>query len=302
MKNDNDNDNNLENNNNKNLNIENINNNFNNNNIIISSNNKDSKIINENGKNKNEKIKNIEEKRKHNKEKINKYLTYIKVQKYEETIKNDLDSLFTFITKDWINFWEKILFADNNIIENNSIQNADILSTEPNHKNQNIIKNDVARSRVRESCLIPGFTSILQSFIIYYVKLKKISYKQGLNEIIGPFLLIHYKLKDDFPFNKIYLFIEAFIDKFMTNYYINIDELIPLKESLSLFIILLKYHEPKIYNKLDNLMIEPTMYATNWIMTELSSKLKIDVLYVLWDFIIREKNILYFFILLWLLY
>ena len=282
----NENNNNIENNNNN----ENLNNNQNNNNNQINSSNKNNSTKKTNTENEEKKpeINNIDEKKKQIKEKINKYLTFSKDTKYEETIKTNPDSLFTFINKERIDFWEKNLFSNQKTKK--TLQNFDILSTEPNHPNQNIIKNDVNRSRVRESYLIPGFSSILQSFITFYVKSKNIPYKQGLNEIISPFLLIQYKLKEYFPLNKIYLFFEAFIDKFMTNYYTNIENLIPLKESLSLFVILLKYHEPKIFNKLDNLMIEPSMYATNWIMTEMSAKLKIDILYVLWDFIIREKD------------
>ena len=282
---------------NNNNNIEkkiNITNNNNNNNINNSSeNNNNSKTLEKNTKNEEEKKNIIDDKKNQIKEKIAYFINISKRDtNYDEIIKTNPESLFTFITKERIDFWEKNLFSQKKNFS--ELQTSDILLTEPNHPNQNIIKNDIARSRVRESILIPGFSSILQSFITFYVKKKNIPYKQGLNEIISPFLLIHYKLKENFPFNKIYFFFEAFIDKFMTNYYMNIENLIPLKESLSLFIILLKYHEPKIYNKLDNLMIEPSMYATNWIMTELSSKLKIDILYVLWDFIIEKNDPLFF--------
>ena len=255
----------------------------------MNENNNNNNIENNNNNINSSENNNIDLKKQQIKEKISFYINISKKDtNYDETLKTNPESLFTFITNERIDFWEKNLFSEKKNFSD--LQNSDILSTEPNHPNQKIIKNDVARSRVRESILIPGFSSILNSFITFYVKSKKIPYKQGLNEIISPFLLIQYKLKENFPFNKTYFFIEAFIDKFMTNYYKNIENLIPLKESLSLFTILLKYHEPKIYNKLDNLMIEPSMYATNWIMTEFSSKLKIDVLYVLWDFIIREKN------------
>ena len=63
-----------------------------------------------------------------------------------------------------------------------------------------------------------------------------------------------------------------------------------------MFIILLRYHEPSVYNRLDSLEILPEMYATNWIMTLLSSKIKLDVIYDYWEEIIKtvEALILHF--------
>ena len=135
---------------NENNNNNNIENNTNNN-LINSSNN------------------NIDLKKQQIKEKISFYINISKKDtNYDETLKTNPESLFTFITNERIDFWEKKLFSEKKNFSD--LQNSDILSTEPNHPNQKIIKNDVARSRVRESILIPGFSSILQSFITFYVK------------------------------------------------------------------------------------------------------------------------------------
>ena len=52
-----------------------------------------------------------------------------------------------------------------------------------------------------------------------------------------------------------------------------------MQSSLGLFLILLKYHEPSVYNRLDITEIMPEMYATNSILTLMIGKLNIDLVY-----------------------
>ena len=63
-----------------------------------------------------------------------------------------------------------------------------------------------------------------------------------------------------------------------------------MNSSLSLFVILLKYHEPSVYNRFDTTEIMPQMYATNSIITLMSGKLKINLVYELWERIIKSKD------------
>jgi hypothetical protein len=171
-----------------------------------------------------------------------------------------------------------------------------ILNVENNTKFRSVIINDAKRTRVRESILIPNFKDILEKMLTFFCKTKEIQYKQGLNEIFGPLILIQHKIKQ-IKLPKIYLFGEVFIDKFLPNYYYETD-FCALKGSLRLFFILLKYHEPSVYNVLDKNEILPEMYATNWIMTLMSGKLRIDVLFELWNYLLEyDDQLLIHFIL-----
>ena len=184
--------------------------------------------------------------------------------------------------------WQSKLY---NFELNDIKSDGEILTTEPERKDQKIIKNDSRRTRVRESFLLPGFQKILEEFLTFYCNKKNINYKQGLNEIFGPLILMKYKIKNLKLIN-IFDIGDAFIDKFLPNYYYE-RELFSLKSSISLFAILLKYHEPYIYNYLDHLEISHELYATNWMLTLMSQKLDLDILYNLWDNLIKINDPLF---------
>ena len=215
----------------------------------------------------------------------------LKESEYVNRIENNPESLFTLIDKDIITKWEKLL-RDKSLKEeeSNEIING-INSAVKDTEFQKIIKNDCNRTRVRESIFLNDFKETLENIITYYCKTKNIYYKQGLNEIFGPLLLIKYKIKD-LSLSTIYSLGEAFIDKFLPNYFYE-KELFSLKSSLGMLLILIKYHEPSVYNRLDSMEIIPEMYATNWVMTYAIGKLKLDIIYKLWDYIIEINDPLF---------
>ena len=171
-----------------------------------------------------------------------------------------------------------------------------ILSVELNLPEQNIIQNDCHRTRVRERFLIPDFEKILEKILTYYCQTKKIIYKQGLNEIFGVLLLLKYKIPT-LKLSKIFDLGEVFIDRFSPNYFYE-KEFFSLKSALGLFVILLRYHEPSVFNRLDQYQIVPEMYATNWMMTFLTGKIHLDLVYDYWLEIIKTEDplIMHFFL------
>ena len=203
----------------------------------------------------------------------------VKDNDYFKSSNKDYDSFFEIISEEKIMKWEIKLFNDFNYYK--TITEDMITKVQKDTSFQLVIKNDVNRTRVRESILIENFRENLENIITFYCKSKNIYYKQGLNEIFGPLILLKYKIKR-LKLAKIFLFGETFIDKFLPNYYYETD-FCALKGSLRLFFILLKYHEPSVYNLLDKNEILPEMYATNWIMTLMSGKLRLDILFNLWD-------------------
>ena len=185
--------------------------------------------------------------------------------------------------------WEIKLYNNFNYYQ--TITEQKILNVKKDNPYQPVIVNDAKRTRVRESFLMPDYKEVLEKMLTFYCISKGIYYKQGLNEIYGPLLLMQYKLKN-LKLSKIYLFGEVFIDKFLPNYYYESD-FCALKSSLRLFFILLKYHEPSVYNILDKNEMLPEMCATNWIITLMSGKIRLDILFLFWDYLIEIDDTLF---------
>ena len=196
---------------------------------------------------------------------------------YSKIIKENPDSLFEKMNEQRIIIWESMLYNNSSPLRKNS--DSEILYSPLDRPDQKVIKNDCRRTRVREGFLIPGYSKILEAILTYYCNTKKICYKQGLNEIFGSLILLKYKFKN-MKLSKLFDIGEVFIDQYLPNYFYE-KEIFSLQSSLSLFVILLKYHEPSVYNRFDSTEIMPQMYATNSIITLMSGKLKINIVYEL---------------------
>ena len=222
----------------------------------------------------------------------------VKDPKYNDIIENNPDSLFLCVDKYIIENWERALREGSPELEKSKIPtDAEINAVVKDCEFQKTIKNDVNRTRVRESVLIANFREALENLITFYCKAKNVFYKQGLNEIFGPLLLMKFKYKE-LSLSTIYSIGEAFIEKFLPNYYY-IKDLYPLQSSLGLLFILIRYHEPSVYNLLDSNEITPEMFATSWIMTYSLGKIKLEIFYNLWDYIVQINDPLfmhYFFL------
>ena len=205
---------------------------------------------------------------------------------YSKIIKENPDSLFEKMNEQRIIIWESMLYNNSSPLRKNS--DSEILYSPLDRPDQKVIKNDCRRTRVREGFLIPGYSKILEAILTYYCNTKKICYKQGLNEIFGSLILLKYKFKN-MKLSKLFDIGEVFIDQYLPNYFYE-KEIFSLQSSLSLFVILLKYHEPSVYNRFDSTEIMPQMYATNSIITLMSGKLKINIVYELWERIIQSND------------
>ena len=216
--------------------------------------------------------------------------------------KEEIDKYFDDINENKILGWESKLYEFKLNFRNfSSVTDADILSEEFNDKKTaKIIRGDIERTKVLESLYMSSFKDYLFQFIIYYINTNKILYKQGLNEIAGPFILLKFKLK--LSFTKIYTMFTCFIDKFLTNYFLETD-FYSLKSSLSLINLLLKYHCPDIYQLFEYSIICPDLYATSWLLTLFSNKCNLNIIYHLWDKLIlfEDSLFIHFFIIAFLI-
>ena len=218
---------------------------------------------------------------------------------YENIIKNNPNEIFKVITEETIEKWKNVLYKKvKNIIK----EDCNILNSENSKENYKIVSNDIPRTRFREKHLLNSFSSLLEYFISYYCMEKKIVYKQGLNEIIAPFLLLKYKLPN-IPFHLIYNLFSGFINTFAPNYFYE-KTFYSLKNSLSLLTLLLKYHAPALQNLFDKLLITPEMYGTNYLLTIFCGKLNLHLIYYLMNKIIIEDEplIIHYLIISFLIY
>ena len=177
-----------------------------------------------------------------------------------------------------------------------------ILNSENSKENTKIISSDIPRTRCREKKLVNSFPSLTQYFINYYCTENNIIYKQGLNEVIAPFILIKYKLPN-ISVHEIYNLFSGYINTFAPNYYYE-KTFYSLKNSLCLLTLLLKYHAPIIQNLFDKIALNPEMYGTNWLLTTFCGKFKIHLIYHLMNKIIIEDDplILHYLIVSILIY
>ena len=227
--------------------------------------------------NNNKEIDNQKEKSKENKYTI-QVRNYInansKNNEYRELLNNNPQKIFSFLNEKIFVLWQSIVYNQEITIIGSD---EAIITHIPDRKDQYLIEVDAKRTRVVESSLVVGFKKYLELILTYYADTKEIQYKQGLNEIFGPLVLMKYKI-EKIKLTNIFNFGEAFIDRFLPNYYYE-KGLCSIKSSLSLFALLLKYHEPSIFNRLDKLEIPHELYAANWLLTLRAGKLNLDILY-----------------------
>ena len=216
----------------------------------------------------------------------------------EENNKKNKKTHFVSLSNNTIEVWKDILCK--NIPQDISFSNYQI-NANLSEENLNNIKKDVLRTRANESLMYSDYKENLELLICFYCDYNKISYKQGLNEILGALLVLKYQF--NLSLELIFHLSQGLINKFVQNYYYE-KKIFSLKSSLSLLTLLLKYHKPKIYNLLDKLMIDPIVYATNWLLTMFSSRLDLDLTYYLWNFLIGidDQLFMHYFIVALLIY
>ena len=216
--------------------------------------------------------------------------------------KKDISHYFEVINENKIQGWENKLYESKlKIRDFTNVFDSDILNEELHDpKTARVIRGDIERTRVQESIYMNSFKEYVYQLIVYYINQNKIAYKQGLNEIAGPFILLKYKLS--ITFTKIYYMFVCFIDKFLTNYFHEI-EFYSLQSSLSLINLLLRYHDPELFYRFEDSLITPDLYATSWLLTLFSNKCALNVVYQLWDkLILFDDNLFpHFFITAYLI-
>ena len=192
-----------------------------------------------------------------------------------------IEKMFAGITDDKVISWETKLVNAGDKKRKFNLEDSDILNTGYcNDKIMRIMRGDIDRTRVVEAKCLDNFKELSLKFMSYYLKKFGFDYKQGLNEIAGPFILLRHKI--EISLTRLYKMFVCFIDKFLTNYYYE-KEFFSLQSSLGLINLLLKFHDPELYKIFEYSMINPEMYATSWVLTLFANKCSLEVTYHLWD-------------------
>uniref|UniRef100_A0AAV1VAJ8 TBC1 domain family member 23 n=1 Tax=Peronospora matthiolae TaxID=2874970 RepID=A0AAV1VAJ8_9STRA len=170
-----------------------------------------------------------------------------------------------------------------------------ILQVQENLDNQRVIAADAARTRSNELRFKePETAELVVKLLTYYCKCRSIQYKQGMNEVLAPFLLLteqrencteRVPLAEGVVFQCFY----ALIDRYLPQVFVD-KEFRSLQGSLQLYRLLMLYHDPELCHYLDQHDMTPELYVTPWFMTFFARSLPPDLVFCLWDLFLLEAG------------
>ncbi|XP_011410154.1 PREDICTED: TBC domain-containing protein kinase-like protein [Amphimedon queenslandica] len=102
-------------------------------------------------------------------------------------------------------------------------------------------------------------------------------YWQGLDSLCAPFLSLNFNDEA-----LAYASFCSFIDKYLTNFFLK-DNSPVMQEYLAIFLQLIAYHDPVVFNRLDTIGFFPDLYAIPWFLTMFTHVFPLDKVYHLWD-------------------
>lgn len=166
--------------------------------------------------------------------------------------------------------------------------------------NQKVVRMDCDRTRPNNDKFEADGGALrneLEVLLTFYCKSRGVTYKQGMNEIMAPFLVCF----EGYPRATVLNCFYALVSKFLPSIF-NDREFESLQCIMRLFNLLLLYHDPALCNFLNQYEILPELYATPWFITLFSRKVPLPVVYRLWDvYIIEDDPFLHYFVALTLL-
>mmetsp|Transcript_15850 Transcript_15850/g.40159 ORF Transcript_15850/g.40159 Transcript_15850/m.40159 type:complete len:742 (-) Transcript_15850:979-3204(-) len=145
--------------------------------------------------------------------------------------------------------------------------------------NQRVVKADAKRTR-RD---IDGFDTDtrreeIECLLSFYCTKHACNYKQGMNELLAPFFAVEPRTELPEILDLFEGLQRAFLPTMFTT-----DNFEQLTANLSLFRLLLRYHDPQLAHVLEQFDVDSSMYATRWFITLFSQGTKMELLVKLWD-------------------
>ncbi|OEH78248.1 tbc1 domain family member related protein [Cyclospora cayetanensis] len=156
-----------------------------------------------------------------------------------------------------------------------------------------VIRSDVERTRARLAVFRePRTRRLMEQMLTFYCKSQGLKYKQGLNEILAPFLYLQ-SVSNGFSEVEAYCCFSAFVRRFLPAMFCD-DDFTALQCAFHHFKLLLLYHDPTLATFLEEHFATPELYVTPWFLTLFSSKVQLPVLFVLWDRYLLERDSVFF--------
>ena len=199
------------------------------------------------------------------------------------------ENKFDLTQKKIASIWvEKLLVGGHELPEINLP--SDFLSAvQLDEPNQRVIKYDCERTRAT----MPEFRTTetrntMEILLTFYCKSHKLKYKQGMNEVLAPF--VYLKLSNSLEtWQQVYSLFSAFIDVFLPRMFSD-EDFVFLQKSCALFKTCLRYHAPSLSSRLDAGFVTPEMYVTPWFLTLFASKTALETVFHLWHLLITKGD------------
>ncbi|CAE8623791.1 unnamed protein product [Polarella glacialis] len=171
-----------------------------------------------------------------------------------------------------------------------SHQNFSSWRIELTETNQRVIHADCERTRAdTEYFRRPDVRRKMEEMLTCWCQQQKARYKQGLNEVLAPFLHLQTEEppqaqggrakppSDDEVFALFNVFLVRFAPFFDS------DDFVPLQCAFVFFRRLLLYHRPDLHNLLVERGVSPDMFCMPWFLTLFASKTPMRLTLQLWD-------------------
>ncbi|KAG6611446.1 tbc1 domain family member related [Phytophthora cinnamomi] len=163
--------------------------------------------------------------------------------------------------------------------------------------NQRVVAADAARTRGNEPRFQrPETVALVVQLLTFYCKSRSIRYKQGLNEVLAPFLLLSEPpaggaegAPEPLAEGEVFQCFYAMIDRFLPHVFAD-TEFRSLQCSFQLYKLLMLYHDPELCHFLEQHDMTPELYVTPWFMTLFARSLPPEFVFYLWDFFLLEED------------
>lgn len=178
--------------------------------------------------------------------------------------------------------WRKILLSRDQS-EPNQHKPFTSWEVELNEPNQRVIRADCDRTRADlEYFRQPELRKKMEEMLTCWCKMQNVRYKQGLNEVLAPFLHLQTEPPGAAPSDdEVFAMFSTFLRRFSP--FFDSDDFVPLQCAFVFFKRLLLYHHPNLYNYLAERDIHPEMFCTPWFLTIFASKTPLRIALQLWD-------------------
>ena len=130
------------------------------------------------------------------------------------------------------------------------------VSTSLDLPNQRVINSDVERTRT--GFLTQTEKNQIELLLTFYCKEYNTSYKQGMNEIVAPFIIM---ARDGLPLHMVYLYFKSFLHICLPTMFAD-QHFKPLQAMFLLFRLLLRYFDPRLSTFFLMNHIEPELFVT----------------------------------------